>query len=65
MPEQYILNRGIRIPLGWIVRDSIQYDGDFTGKWIFSESMSDSIENKDPSPVGYYCWWRGGFASRW
>jgi len=47
---------GILLPNGWSVGDSISYSGCLDGTLIYSSEYSDSMENKDPAPDGYY-WW--------
>jgi len=47
---------GIRLPIGWTVKDSITYTGVLNGTFIYSSELSDSMETYEPSPVGYY-WW--------
>lgn len=47
---------GILLPVGWTAKDSIVYSGIHNGIFIYSSSQSDSMENFEPAPSGYY-WW--------
>ncbi|MHA2030407.1 MAG: hypothetical protein ACW99Q_13530, partial [Candidatus Kariarchaeaceae archaeon] len=47
---------GILLPIGWTVKDSIQWNGTNMGSWQYSKTLSDSVEKVEPAPNGYY-WW--------
>lgn len=47
---------GVRLPIGWTIKDSIVYSGVINGNFIYSNEQSDSMEIYEPSQTGYH-WW--------
>ena len=71
IPEKRLLNHncspadfdtcwcfGIKIPLGWEVKDSISFEGTQEGNFIYSDELSLMMMDSCPPGQGYF-WWAG------
>jgi len=56
--DGYILYFGIMLPRGWTVSDSISFQGDMEGKFIYSDKRTQEMQKIDPARHGFY-WWVG------
>ena len=54
----HVLYFGIMLPLGWAVSDSISFQGDMKGKFIYSDKRTQEMQKIDPARHGFY-WWVG------